>query len=159
MVEPVMGFRTDAQHKRFLKDVPLFEEMLVKDGIQLFKYYFSVSKKEQQRRFDSRRTDLLKQHKISPVDNLAQKHWDRYSVAKFQMLNETNRTMSPWTIIKSDNKKMARINCMKHMLSNLDYEGKIDLEELQTDPKIVISGIDEIKHMEENIMSPKSLRG
>ncbi len=159
MVEPVMEFCTDAQHKRFLKDVPLFEEMLVKDGIKLFKFYFSVSKKEQQRRFDSRRTDLLKQHKISPVDNLAQEHWDRYSVAKFQMLNETNRTMSPWTIIKSDNKKMARINCIKHMLTNLDYEGKIDPEELQADPKIVISGIDEIKHMEENIMSPKSLRG
>jgi len=74
MVKPVTGFCTDAQHKRFLKDAPLFEEMLVKDGIQLFKFYFSVSKKEQKRRFDARRTDPLKQHKISHVDNLAQKY-------------------------------------------------------------------------------------
>lgn len=159
MVEPVMGFCTDEQHKRFLKDVPLFEEMLVKDGIKLFKFYFSVSKPEQARRFEARKTDPLKQYKLSPVDNLAQKYWDQYSVAKFQMLNETNRTLSPWTIIRSDVKKTARLNCMKHLLSCVDYDDKIADEELRVDPQIVVSGIDEIKHMEENLMSPKKLFG
>ena len=159
MVEPVMGFCTDEQHKRFLKSVPALEEMLVKDGIKLFKFYFSVSKKEQRRRFEAREKDPLKQYKLSPVDKLAQKYWHKYSIAKFQMLNETNRTLSPWTIIRSDNKKKARINCIKHILSCLDYEGKLPAEELQTDPDYVVSGIDEINHMEENLMHPKRLHG
>lgn len=84
MVEPVMGFCTDEQNKRFLKDVPLFEEMLVKDGIKLFKFYFSVSREEQKKRFDSRKTDPLKQYKLSPVDNLAQEYWHQYSIRKFR---------------------------------------------------------------------------
>ncbi|MEA3546602.1 MAG: polyphosphate kinase 2 [Thermodesulfobacteriota bacterium] len=159
MVEPVMGFCTDEQHKRFLKDVPLFEEMLVKDGVKLFKFYFSVSKEEQAKRFDSRKTDPLKQYKLSPVDNLAQKYWDQYSVKKFQMLNESNRTISPWTIIRSDSKKRARINCMKHILTHLEYEDKLPGDELRPDPEIVISGIGEIQHMEKNLFSPKALRG
>lgn len=159
MVEPVMKFCTDEQHKRFLKSVPELEELLVKDGIQLFKFYFSVSKKEQKRRFASRETDLLKQYKLSPVDKLAQEYWHQYSIAKFQMLNETNRTLAPWTIVRSDNKKKARINCMKHILSCSDYEGKLSDEELQPDPEYIISGIDEISHMEDNLMHPKKLRG
>ncbi len=159
MVEPVMNFCTDEQHKRFLKDVPLFEEMLVKDGIKLFKFYFSVSKDEQAKRFAARKTDPLKQYKLSPVDNLAQKLWDKYSVKKFQMLNESNRTLSPWTIIRSDNKKSARINCMKYLLSNLEYKDKLPEPELRPDPAIVISGIDEIKHMEQNLFSPGALHG
>ena len=159
MVEPVMGFCTDEQHKRFLKDVPLFEEMLVKDGIKLFKFYFSVSKDEQAKRFDSRKTDILKQYKLSPVDNLAQTYWDQYTVKKFQMLNESNRTLCPWTIIRSDNKKMARLNCIKHILSHLSYDNKLPEEALATDPKIVISGIDEIKHMEKYLFDPERLRG
>ncbi len=159
MVEPVMDFCTDEQHKRFLKSVPSFEELLVKDGIKLFKLYFSVSKEEQKRRFDSRRTDLLKQHKISPVDNLAQEYWDKYSVAKFQMLNETNRSLSPWTVIRSDDKKTARINAIKFLLSNLDYVGKTAAKNLEYDTDIIVTGIDEIKHMEENLMKPKKLRG
>ena len=159
MVEPVMGFCTDEQHKRFLKDVPLFEQMLVKDGILLFKFYFSVSKEEQARRFESRKHDPLKQYKLSPVDNLAQELWDKYSVKKFQMLNESNRTLTPWTIIRSDNKKKARINCMKHILSNIDYEDKMEAKKLVPDPKIVTSGIDEIKHMERNLFEPEQLRG
>lgn len=159
MVEPVMGFCSDAQHKRFLKDVPMFERMLIKDGIKLFKFYFSVSKGEQSKRFNSRKTDPLKQYKLSPVDNLALKYWDNYSVKKFQMLNESNRSLSPWTIIRSDVKKKARINCMKHLLANIDYEGKISDEELAVDPNIIITGIDEIKHMEKHLFQPKELRG
>lgn len=159
MVEPVMGFCSDEQNKRFLKDVPMLEELLVKDGITLFKFYFSVSKEVQKERFDSRKTDPLKQYKLSPVDNLAQKYWNEYAIRKFQMLSETNRTMAPWTIIRSDNKKHARINCIKHILSNMDYEGKISAKRLLPDPKIVVSGIDELRHMEENLMTPKKLHG
>jgi polyphosphate kinase len=159
MVEPVMGFCTDEQNKRFLKDVPLFEEMLVKDGIKLFKFYFSVSKDIQKERFEARKVDPLKQYKLSPVDNLAQKFWDQYSIRKFQMLSETNRTLAPWTILRSDNKKKARLNCMKFILSAMDYEDKLPAEELTPDPELVVSGIDELRHMEENLMQPKQLHG
>ncbi len=159
MVEPVMGFCTDVQNKRFLKDVPMLEELLVKDGIKLFKFYFSVSKDVQKERFDSRKDDPLKQYKLSPVDNLAQKYWNQYSVRKFQMLSETNRTIAPWTIVRSDVKKKARLNCIKHILSNMDYKNKLPLKQLKADPKIIISGIDELRHMERNIMNPKNLHG
>ncbi len=159
MVEPVMNFCTDEQNKRFLKDVPALEELLVKDGIKLFKFYFSVSKEVQKKRFDSRSEDPLKQYKLSPVDNLAQKYWNQYSVRKFQMLSETNRTIAPWTIIRSDNKKLARLNCIKYLLSNMEYDDKLPEEELRYDPKIIISGIDELRHMEENLMQPSELHG
>ncbi|TKB25914.1 polyphosphate kinase 2 [Desulfopila sp. IMCC35006] len=159
MVEPVMGFCSDEQNKRFLKDVPMFEEMLVKEGIKLFKFYFSVSKNTQKERFDSRKTDPLKQYKLSPVDNLAQEYWDQYSVRKFQMLSETNRTISPWTVIRSDDKKTARLNCMKFILSKMDYDDKLPAGELEPDPNIIISGIDELKHMEDNLMTPELLHG
>ncbi len=159
MVEPVMGFCTDEQNKRFLKDVPLLEEMIVKDGIVLFKFFFSVSKAEQLRRFDARETDPLKHYKISPVDRVAQEKWDDYTVRKFQMLNETNRTLTPWTIIRSDNKKLARLNCIKHILSKIEYDGKISEEELRTDPEVIVSGIDEIRFLEEHLLAPVELPG
>ena len=159
MVEPVMDFCTDEQNKRFLKDVPMLERMLVKDGIILFKFFFSVSKGVQLERFDSRETDPLKQYKISPVDRMAQEMWDDYTVRKFQMLNETNRTVSQWTIIRSDNKKLARLNCMKYILSKIKYDGRISKKELMTDPEILISGIDEIRNMEDNLMEPYVLPG
>ena len=159
MVEPVMDFCTDEQNKRFLKDVPMLERMLVKDGIILFKFFFSVSKGVQLERFDSRETDPLKQYKISPVDRMAQEMWDDYTVRKFQMLNETNRTISQWTIIRSDNKKLARLNCMKYILSKIKYDGRISKKELMTDPEILISGIDEIRNMEDNLMEPYALPG
>ena len=153
MVEPTMGFCTDEENKRFLKDTPMLEAMLVKNGIILFKFFFSVSKEEQLRRFNSRETDPLKQYKISPVDREAQERWDDYTIRKFVMLNETNRTVTPWTIIRSDNKKKARLNCIKHILSKVEYQDKISAEELQTDPEIVVSGIDEIRFMEDHIMT------
>ena len=159
MVEPVMGFCTDEQNKRFLKDVPLLEEMIVKDGIVLFKFFFSVSKTEQLRRFDARETDPLKHYKISPVDRVAQEKWDDYTVRKFQMLNETNRTLTPWTIIRSDNKKLARLNCIKHILSKIEYDGKISEEELRTNPEVIVSGIDEIRFLEEHLLAPVELPG
>ena len=159
MVEPVMGFCSDEQNKRFLKDVPMLEEMIVKDGIKLFKFFFSVSKNEQLRRFDSRETDPLKQYKISPVDRMAQDLWDDYTVRKFQMLNETNRTLAPWTIIRSDNKKSARLNCIKHILSNINYDDRIPKKQLHTDPNILISGIEEIRFLEKFLLKPTELPG
>jgi polyphosphate kinase 2 len=159
MVEPVMGFCTDEQNKRFLKDVPFLEEMIVKDGIILFKFFFSVSRDIQLARFDSRETDPLKQYKISPVDRMAQDLWDDYTVRKFQMLNETNRTLAPWTIIRSDNKKLARLNCIKTILSKIDYEDKISKKELRTDPDVVVSGIDEIRYLEKYLLKPTELPG
>lgn len=159
MVEPIMGFCTDEQNKRFLKDVPLFEQMLVKDGIKLFKFYFSVSKEVQLARFKGRKTDPLKQFKISPVDMEAQNLWDQYSVKKFQMISETNRTIAPWTIIRSDNKKMARTNTIKFILKNIDYTGKLERKFFTTDPNIIISGIDELKLMEDLLMTPEKLPG
>jgi polyphosphate kinase 2 len=159
MVEPVMGFCTDEQHKRFLKYAPVFERILTKEGIILFKLYFSVSKKMQLKRFEKRSRDPLKQYKLSPVDMQAQDLWGEYTMRKFQMLLETNTTLSPWTIIRSDDKKKARINCMKHILNRLDYEGKIEDSELEEDSKIVISGIDEIRLMEGNLSKPHKLPG
>jgi polyphosphate kinase 2 len=159
MVEPVMGFCSDEQNKRFLKDVPMLEEMIVKDGIKLFKFFFSVSKNEQLRRFDARETDPLKQYKISPVDRMAQDLWDDYTVRKFQMLNETNRTLAPWTIIRSDNKKLARLNAIKHILSNINYDDRISKKELHTDPDILISGIEEIRFLEKFLLKPTELPG
>ena len=159
MVEPVMGFCTDEQNKRFLKYAPSFERMLVKEGIKLFKFYFSVSKAMQKKRFDSRKDDPLKQFKLSPVDASAQELWNQYTIRKFQMLSETNRTITPWTIIRSDHKKSARIACIRYILQHLDYKGKIKDKELIPDPKIVISGIDEIRLMEENLLKPGNMPG
>ena len=159
MVEPTMNFCTDEENKRFLKDTPMLESMLVKNGIILFKFFFSVSKEEQMRRFESRETDPLKQYKISPVDREAQERWDDYTVRKFQMLNETNRTICPWTIIRSDVKKTARLNCIKYLLSKVEYKDKISEEELKVDPDIIVSGIDEIRYMEANLMTGVELPG
>jgi len=148
MVEPVMGFCTERQHHKFLKDAPEFEEMIVDEDIKIFKFYFSVSKKEQERRFKARETDPLKQYKLSPVDKESQKLWDEYSLAKFMMLSATHTEVAPWTIVKSDNKKKARINAIKHILNFVDYPNKIDAKEIVVDKEIVIYGRDEAIAME-----------
>ena len=148
MVEPVMGFCTERQHHKFLKDAPEFESMLVDENIKIFKFYFSVSKKEQARRFKARETDPLKQYKLSPVDKESQKLWDEYSLAKFMMLSATHTEAAPWTIVKSDNKKKARLNTIKHILNFVDYPDKIDAKEIEVDKEIVIYGRDEAIAME-----------
>jgi len=148
MVEPVMGFCTEREHHKFLKDAPSFEEMLVAEGIQIFKFYFSVSKKEQAKRFKARETDPLKQYKLSPVDKESQKLWDEYSLAKFMMLSATHTEDAPWTIIKSDDKKKARLNCIKHILNFVEYPDKIDTKEIVVDKDIIVYGRDEAIAME-----------
>ena len=147
-VEPVMGFCTSEEHHEFLREVPQFEDMLVKSGIILFKFYFSVSKKEQNARFKKRETDPLKQYKLSPVDKESQMLWDKYTIAKFSMLMASNTDTCPWTIIRSDNKKLARLNCMKHILNRVDYPNQFSKDLSQTDKKIAISGSHEIEIME-----------
>ncbi len=148
MVEPVMGFCTERQHHKFLKDAPEFEEMIVDEGIKIFKFYFSVSKDEQERRFKARETDPLKQYKLSPVDKESQKLWDEYTLAKFMMLSATHTESAPWTIVKSDDKKRARINCIKHILNFVEYPNKIKEKDIVVDKDIVIYGRDEAIVME-----------
>jgi len=151
MVEPVMGFCTERQHHKFLKDAPEFEQMIVDEGIQIFKFYFSVSKDEQAKRFKARETDPLKQYKLSPVDKESQRLWDEYTLAKFMMLSATHTEAAPWTIVKSDNKKKARVNCIKHILTFVDYPNKIAKKDVTTDPKIIVYGRDEAINMEKKL--------
>ena len=148
MVEPVMDFCTERQHHKFLKDAPEFEKMIVDEDIQIFKFYFSVSKDEQAKRFKARETDPLKQYKLSPVDKESQRLWHEYSLAKFLMLSATHTEAAPWTIVKSDNKKKARINCIKHILSFVDYPDKIDINDIKVDCDIIVYGRDEAIAME-----------
>ncbi len=148
MVEPVMGFCTERQHHKFLKDAPAFEKMIVDEDIQIFKFYFSVSKKEQDRRFNARETDPLRQYKLSVVDKESQALWDEYTLAKFMMLSATHTESAPWTIIKSDDKKRARINCIKHILNFVNYPKQISKKSITTDKAIVIYGRDETIKME-----------
>lgn len=147
-VEPVMGFCTTEEHHEFLREVPEFEKMLVKSGIILFKFYFSVSKKEQAKRFKKREFDPLKQYKLSPVDKESQNLWEKYTIAKFSMLMASNTDIAPWTIIKSDNKKKARLNCISHILLNIDYANKTKEDIFSFDEDIIISGTQEIENME-----------
>jgi len=138
MVERVMKFCTGKEVKEFLRSVPELERMLMRSGIIMCKYYFSVSKKEEQRRFSKRTNDPLKQWKLSPVDRESQDKWDAYTKAKEDMFFYTSTADCPWIIIKSDDKKRARLNCIRHFLSKLDYPGKRE-EILEVDPRIVRS--------------------
>lgn len=147
-VEPVMGFCTTKQHHDFLREVPEFEKMLVKSGIVLMKFYFSVSKKEQARRFKKREVDPLKHFKLSAVDKESQKMWDKYTIAKFSMLMSSHTSIAPWTVLKSDNKKKARLNCIRYLLSRIDYEDKTKKDILRLEPKNIWSGRKEIAKME-----------
>jgi len=155
-VEPVMGFCTQEEHKEFLHEVPEFEKMLVNSDINIFKFYFSVSKDEQKRRFDKRRTDPLKQYKLSPVDEKSQGLWDKYTIAKYSMLLASHTDHAPWTVIRSDDKKKARINTIKHILNHFDYPDKIDKKKLKADDNIRIHADDEIRIMETEMTLKKT---
>jgi len=136
-VERVMGFCNQNEYLEFMRQCPDLEQMLVNSDIQLFKYYFSVTKKEQKARFISREHDVLKQWKLSPVDLAAVSMWSEYTRAKEAMFFYTDTAACPWTIIKSDDKKRARLNCMQDFLSRLDYPDK-DLDVVDApDPLIV----------------------
>jgi polyphosphate kinase len=120
-VEIVMGFCTPQEHSRFLHEAPIFENMLIDDGILLRKYWFSVSDKEQLRRFRSRLTDPVRQWKLSPMDLESVYRFEDYSRARDEMMAVTDTPTSPWYVVESDSKKSARLNMMSHLLSTLDY--------------------------------------
>ena len=123
-VERVMGFCTPQEYVEFMRQCPEFERMLVRSGIRLFKFWFSVSREEQAQRFMARRVDPLKQWKLSPVDEASQEKWDEYPEAKEAMFFHTDLPDAPWTVVKSDDKKRARLECMRHFLSALPYPNK-----------------------------------
>ncbi|HED4583528.1 TPA: polyphosphate kinase 2 [Campylobacter jejuni] len=150
-VEPVMGFCTPQQHKDFLREVPLFENMISNSDIIFFKFYFSVSKDEQKKRFEKRRSDPLKQYKLSPVDQKSQELWDKYTLAKYSMLLASNTPICPWTIISSDDKKKARLNLLRFILSKVEYPNKKTGDFSKIDAKLVRSGEEEIRKMEANL--------
>ncbi|MFM7271940.1 MAG: polyphosphate kinase 2 [Actinomycetes bacterium] len=120
-VERVFGFCTTEQYQRFLRQTPVFEEMLIEDGIILVKYWFSVSDEEQERRFEARIHDPLKRWKLSPVDLASRAHWVDYSRAKDAMFVHTDTERSPWWVVEADDKRSARINCISHLLSMVPY--------------------------------------
>lgn len=120
-VEKVMGYCTKAEYQRFMRQTPTFEEMLIEDGILLRKYWFSVSDKEQLKRFRSRLKDPLRQWKLSPMDLESISRWEEYSQAKDEMMVHTDTTKSPWFVVESDVKKHARLNMISHLLSTLPY--------------------------------------
>jgi polyphosphate kinase 2 (PPK2 family) len=119
-----MGFCTAAECEEFFETVPEFEHMLMRSGIKLFKYYLDISQGEQKKRLKDRREDPLKQWKISPIDSQALKYWDSYSKARNEMFERTHSRQSPWTIVRADDKRQARINLIKHLLGRIDYEGR-----------------------------------
>ena len=123
-VERVMGFCEPDEYLEFMRQTPELERMLVRSGVRLYKYWFSVTQAEQLRRFKSRETDPLKQWKLSPIDKASLGKWDDYTEAKEAMFFYTDTADAPWTVIKSNCKKRARLNCMRHFLSTLDYPGK-----------------------------------
>ncbi|MEJ6399361.1 polyphosphate kinase 2 [Yoonia sp. 208BN28-4] len=137
-VERVMGFCEPAEYLEFMRQTPEFERMLSRSGIKLFKYWFSVTQEEQHARFKSRETDPLKRWKLSPVDRASMDRWDDYTEAKEAMFFYTDTADAPWTVIRSNDKKRARLNCMKHFLSQLDYPDKDPAVAQAPDPKIVL---------------------
>ncbi len=135
-VEKVMGFCTPQEHALFMEEVGDFEHLLTKSKMLFFKYYLDISKEEQKRRLDARRHDPLKQWKISPIDKQAQKLWDAYSQARNEMFVKTDFVYAPWVVVHCDDKRTARINVMKHFLSEVEYEDK-DESKLLYDPEVV----------------------
>ncbi|MGB5707368.1 MAG: polyphosphate kinase 2 [Arenicellales bacterium] len=136
-VERVMGFCDPGDYLEFMRQCPEIERMLTRSGVKLYKYWFSVTRQEQRRRFESRNNDPLKQWKLSPIDKASLDKWDDYTEAKEAMFFYTDTADAPWTIIKSDDKKRARLNCMRHFLSTLPYDGKDTDVVKQPDPYLV----------------------
>jgi polyphosphate kinase 2 len=124
VVEPVMGFCTESQYNKYMVQVPEFEHMLYEDGVVIIKFWFSISKEEQLKRFNSRLANPLKQWKFSPVDKEGQKRWNLYTTYKEQMFSKTHTSFSPWIIIKTNNKKEARLESIRYVLSQFEYSRK-----------------------------------
>lgn len=148
VVEPVFGFCTPEEYKNFMRGVGGFEKDLVRQGTIMVKLYFSVTREEQAKRFNRRKTDPLRQWKLSEIDVQAQDRWDDFTSQKYEMLKKTHTNIAPWTIIRSNDKHQARLNAMKVILNAVPYErGNLDLD-FVPDPKVVISGSREKENMD-----------
>lgn len=138
VVEPVMGFCNNEQYEQFMRQVTEFEHMLYEDGITVIKFWFSISKDEQQARFSAREVNPLKQWKLSPIDQEAQGMWDKYTMYKERMFSQTHTTFSPWIIVRANDKKQARLESIRYVLSIMDYTGKENLStSLYPDPNVI----------------------
>jgi len=124
VVEPVMGFCNNKEYKAFIAQVPEFEHMLYEDGLIIIKFWLSISKSEQRKRFNSRMKNPLKRWKFSPVDKKGQELWNQYTQYKNLMYSKTHTSYSPWVIVKTNDKEIARLECIRYVLSKFDYEGK-----------------------------------
>jgi polyphosphate kinase 2 len=147
MVEPVFGFCTAQEYQSFLCGVTGFERDLVRQGTVLVKLYFSVTREEQARRFERRRTDPLRQWKLSEIDLQAQDRWDDFTSRKYEMLRRTGTRAAPWVIIRSNDKPLARLNAMKVILNAVDYKDRRTDLDFTPDPRIVVAGADEVALM------------
>lgn len=152
MVEPVFGFCTDTEYKNFMKGVVGFERDFVRQGTILIKLYFSVTKEEQARRFERRKTDPLRQWKLSEVDVQAQERWDEFTKVKYEMMKKTHTAQTPWTVIRSNDKYLARLNALKVILNSVPYERFDPKLDFVPDEKIVYSGAREIEKMEAQLL-------
>lgn len=150
MVEPVFGFCSDEEYETFMKTVPRFEGDLIEHGIHFLKIYFSVTKEEQARRFMEREVNPLKQWKLSEIDLQMQERWSEFTKKKYDMLQRTNTTKSPWTVIRSDSKFLARLNSIKTILNKVDYEDRDERLDFSVDRDIVISAEKELEIMDRN---------
>lgn len=158
-VERVMNFCAPNDYLEFMRQTPEFERMLTRSGIRLFKYWFSVTQEEQKQRFASRETDPLKRWKLSPVDRASLDKWEDYTEAKEAMFFYTDTADAPWTIIRSNDKKRARINCMRHFLSVLDYPDRDAEVAFSPDDKIVGHAsqvVDHSDHILASSLHPKT---
>ncbi len=148
VVEPIFGFCSKEEYSDFMTGCPGFEKDLVRQGTVLVKLYFSVTKEEQARRFARRKTDALRQWKLSEIDVQAQDRWDDFTTQKYEMLRNTNTTHAPWTVIRSNNKHLARLNAMKVILNSVPYERLNPDLDFVPDHDVVISGSRELELME-----------
>ncbi|XOF33909.1 MAG: polyphosphate kinase 2 [Candidatus Electrothrix sp. YB6] len=152
VVEPVFGFCTNEEYNDFMRGVTGFEKDLVRQGTVLVKLYFSVTKEEQARRFNRRKTDPLRQWKLSEIDVQAQDRWDDFTRQKYEMLKRTHTNVAPWTIIRSNNKHNARLNAMKVILNSVPYDKGNKNLDLVPDPDVVISGAREKELMDAQLL-------
>ncbi len=150
-VERVMGFCAPSDYLEFMRQTPELERMMVRSGIRLYKYWFSVTQGEQRARFDSRGQDPLKRWKLSPIDKASLDKWNDYTEAKEAMFFYTDTADAPWSVIKSDDKKRARINCMLHFLHSLDYPDK-DTRIVHAPDPLIVSGAGHVVHNSEHIL-------
>jgi polyphosphate kinase 2 len=139
VVEPVMDFCTQKQYKDFLVQVPEFEHMMYEDGVIIIKFWLSITKDEQLKRFEERKENPLKRWKFSPVDKKGQTLWDKYTLYKAEMFSKTHTAYSPWIMIKTNDKEVARLEAIRHVISQFDYDGKAAAKTVLTpDPNVVM---------------------